>query len=165
MKRPASAGPSKSARRPAHLPSTPTKRRDWQHTFRERALASVPDEYAIASLGVKGAASPMQLVFELLAVVRIAHRDRNETKLAAIYDFAAWCNEQPEKPIWNAVGVAFYEHLLKPGDESHWREYSRFFGAHEWETVLNLSEFRYGSSFANELRAFRKSGKLPGGHG
>jgi hypothetical protein len=31
--------------------------------------------------------------------------------LEKIYGFADWCASQKEKELWNAAGVAFYEHL------------------------------------------------------
>ena len=34
-----------------------------------------------------------------------------EEKLKKFYDFAEWCFRQKEKELWNAAGVAFYEHL------------------------------------------------------
>jgi hypothetical protein len=32
--------------------------------------------------------------------------------LRKIYGFAEWCFEQKAKDLWNAAGVAFYEHLF-----------------------------------------------------
>jgi hypothetical protein len=49
--------------------------------------------------------------FELLPRCREAH-DRGDTaELERIYGFADWCASQKERELWNAVGVAFYEHL------------------------------------------------------
>ena len=49
---------------------------------------------------------------ELLPRVREAHaRDDNE-ELRRIYSYAEWCMHQDAHDIWNAAGVAFYEHLV-----------------------------------------------------
>jgi hypothetical protein len=33
--------------------------------------------------------------------------------LKRIYGFAVWCARQPEKELWNAAGVAFFEKLAR----------------------------------------------------
>ena len=50
--------------------------------------------------------------FHLLPTVRQAHKDDNEELLRRIYGFAEWSLEQRAKDMWNAAGVAFYEHLF-----------------------------------------------------
>lgn len=59
------------------------------------------------------------LFFILLPRVRRAHRENNKTELEKIYSFAEWCMNQKAKDLWNAAGVAFYEHLV---DEKLTRE-------------------------------------------
>lgn len=49
--------------------------------------------------------------FELLPETCKAHRENEVDQLTRIYDFAEWCFRQKEKNLWNAAGVAFYEHL------------------------------------------------------
>jgi len=39
------------------------------------------------------------------------HMENNIDRLQKIYDFAEWCFRQKSKDLWNAAGVAFYEHL------------------------------------------------------
>lgn len=56
--------------------------------------------------------SPHALWFELLPRVREAHRAGDDTFLERVYGCAEWCRVQPERAVWNAVGVSFYEHLL-----------------------------------------------------
>lgn len=51
------------------------------------------------------------LFFILLPRVRQAHEENNIEELQKIYDFAEWCMYQKAKDLWNAAGVAFYEHL------------------------------------------------------
>jgi hypothetical protein len=55
--------------------------------------------------------SAYALWFELLPLVRDAHREENADLLRRIYGFAEWCYRAgPE--LRNAVAVSFYEHLL-----------------------------------------------------
>jgi hypothetical protein len=51
------------------------------------------------------------LWFELLPLVRQAHRDSDDDLLRRIYGFAEWCSEQ-QGELSNAVAVSFYEHLF-----------------------------------------------------
>jgi hypothetical protein len=53
-----------------------------------------------------------QAFFDLLPRVREAHLSGDEESLRRIYGFAEWCAEQPAQHLWNAAGVAFYEHLF-----------------------------------------------------
>lgn len=56
--------------------------------------------------------------YMLTALVE-AHKNNNIEQLRLIYDYAEWCHRQKEKDLWNAAGVAFYEHL---GDRIETRE-------------------------------------------
>jgi hypothetical protein len=53
-----------------------------------------------------------QVFFELLPRVQDAHARRDMSELQRIYDFAHWCYTQKADDLWNAAGVAFYEHLV-----------------------------------------------------
>jgi hypothetical protein len=53
-----------------------------------------------------------QLFFDLLPRVEQAHADGNEELLRRAYGFAAWCASQKTTDLWNAAGVAFYEHVF-----------------------------------------------------
>jgi len=57
--------------------------------------------------------------FDLLPRVREAHNRGDIPELQRIYDFAQWCFRQKTQDLWNAAGVAFYEHLV---DETITRE-------------------------------------------
>ena len=78
-------------------------------TWRRRAIQAFPElrgdlndpDYTITLL-----------FFDLLSAVRDAHRADDQERLRAIYEFAHWCAEQSSKLLWNAAGVAFYEHLF-----------------------------------------------------
>jgi hypothetical protein len=50
------------------------------------------------------------LYFDLLPMTREAHESRDLEFLERIYDYAEWCLRQKE--LFNAVSVAFYEHLF-----------------------------------------------------
>ena len=50
--------------------------------------------------------------FELLPRCQEAHQRADEHELKRIYGFAEWCLDQPHQELWNAAGVAFYEHLV-----------------------------------------------------
>ena len=41
-----------------------------------------------------------------------AHKAGDDGQLARIHAFASWCARHKEQYIWNAAGVAFYEHLF-----------------------------------------------------
>ena len=62
--------------------------------------------------------------FDLLPRVRVAHQDGDPEMLRRIYGFAEWCFEQKAKDLWNAAGVAFYEHLFD-SHRSLWPEFVR----------------------------------------
>ena len=55
-----------------------------------------------------------QLFFNLLPLAQEAHVKQDRNTLAKMYKFAEWCWEQKRTSrfIHNAVGVAFYEHLV-----------------------------------------------------
>ena len=57
------------------------------------------------------------LFFDLLRMARTAHQENNTTLLTSIYLFAAWCLQQRRAgDLYNAVCVAFYEHLFDTRD-------------------------------------------------
>ena len=52
------------------------------------------------------------LFFDLKPMLRVAHDADDTEELRRIYGFAEWCSRQTAKDLWNAAGVAFYEHLF-----------------------------------------------------
>jgi len=52
------------------------------------------------------------LFFEILPRCLVAHVNDDTEELRKIYGYADWCFHQEEKDLWNAAGVAFYEHLV-----------------------------------------------------
>jgi hypothetical protein len=62
--------------------------------------------------------SVYSLFFELKPMLRTAHDSGDNELLRCIYGFAEWCSQQTAKELWNAAGVAFYEHLFDYPDYS-----------------------------------------------
>lgn len=77
-------------------------------TWRKKAHECLP-EYK-DSLG-KQETTIYFVFFEMLPLTIEAHKKRDTKKLKQYYAFAEWCFRQDEKELWNAAGVAFYEHL------------------------------------------------------
>jgi hypothetical protein len=78
-------------------------------TWRRKAIESFPD---LQHEFQKPDTTIYQVFFELLPRVRDAHERDDTEELQRIYGFARWCLQQRAKDIWNAAGVAFYEHLV-----------------------------------------------------
>jgi len=92
-----------------------------------------------------------QLFFELVPRCRQAHSSGDTRELERIYGFADWCATQNSKDLWNAAGVAFYEHLadsdLTLKDLAHWVRRPVF------EDIAGLLEARVGVKRVAELRS------------
>ena len=54
------------------------------------------------------------IFFDLLPIAEEAHVNQNKEALGKIYEFSEWCwrQKQTAPDIYNAVAVAFYEHLV-----------------------------------------------------
>ena len=79
--------------------------------------------------------------FELLPMVRKAHQDNEVERLKRIYGFAEWCFEQKAKDLWNAAGVAFYEHLFD-SHRSLWNEFVKWLSPQVVAGCWGLWEWR-----------------------
>src|SRR5262249_30412834 len=89
------------------------------------------------------------LFFELKPMLRDALDVGDEDLVRRIFGFAEWCSAQTAKPLWNAAGVAFYEHLfdypaysermvpwLSPAVVyAHWRLWEAMVSRAEWARV------------------------------
>ena len=108
---------------------------DWQ----QKALGLFPDlQPDIEEEG----ANIYTLFFELLPRCEAAHIAGDTLELQKIYSYAEWCLHQQEKDLWNAAGVAFYEHLV---DEPLMREQIPLWLSPEiFEQVSGLLEWRMG---------------------
>jgi hypothetical protein len=78
-------------------------------TWRRRALELFPDLQAELN---RPDYTIYGLFRDLSSAVGEAHRAYDDDRLAKIYDFAEWCARQRSEPLWNAVGVSFYEHVF-----------------------------------------------------
>jgi hypothetical protein len=84
--------------------------------WRERAITLFPE--LKQELNLKEY-SVYQLLFDLLPRLEKAHSDGNERFLKRAYGFASWCAAQKTKDLWNAAGVAFYEHVFDRWNQRH----------------------------------------------
>lgn len=137
-------------------------------TWRRRALELFPDlrrdltarNYTVYSL-----------FFDLKPLLRDAF-DRNDTeRVRQILGFAEWCSEQTAQTLWNAAGVAFYEHLFdypKYSEQivpwlsprvvySHWGLWEAMVAPGEWRRVAPLLETKRA---AGERQANRSRHRL-----
>jgi hypothetical protein len=78
--------------------------------WRRTAIESFP-ELASALNDSSEIFSPYALWFELLPMVRAAHRSDDHDLLGRIYSYADWSLGQGAE-LRNAVAVSFYEHLF-----------------------------------------------------
>lgn len=115
--------------------------------WRRKAIELFPDRRRCFE---RGDATVYTVFFELLPRCIRAHELGDAEELRRIYGYAAWCHRQKAKDLWNAAGVAFYEHLA---DERPMRD-----EFHEWvepdileSTVLPLLEWRLGKTGVAEI--------------
>jgi hypothetical protein len=89
----------------------------------EQLADDCADADGIYASVVEAVESPFEVWFELLPMTRDSHRREAAPSSASeqavahallgrIYGYAAWSFARPEKELWNAVGVGFYEHLF-----------------------------------------------------
>jgi hypothetical protein len=116
--------------------------------WKRKALAMFPD---LRDELDEEDASIYTLFFELLPRCHEAHKNGDiRFELPRIYAYAEWCFHQTENDLWNAAGVAFYEHLI---DEPETQE-----AIPEWikpdifEGISGLFEWRLGSVAYQELQ-------------
>lgn len=84
-------------------------------------------------------------------MVREAHQRNDINMLQSIYGFAEWCFEQKANDLWNAAGVAFYEHLF----DSHrtlWGEFVKWLSPPVVDGCWGLWEWRLSSEELEEVR-------------
>jgi hypothetical protein len=81
------------------------------------------------------------LFTELLVDLRVAHRSSNTDQLEKIYHFAAWCFDQ-DYEVFNASGVAFYEHLVD--DPLTYQAIPRWIEPRIFRVMSQLFEWRLG---------------------
>jgi hypothetical protein len=90
------------------------------------------------------------LYFDLLPMVRDAHDAADADLARRIYGFAEWCFEQTAKDLWNAAGVAFYEHLFD--EKRYWRHVIPWLSPRVLKGCWTLWEARLTAEELAELR-------------
>ena len=84
--------------------------------WRQKAIACLPE----FKRDIEQRETSIYEVFSyLLSAVVDSHKNNDVERLRLLYGYAEWCYRQKEKDLWNAAGVAFYEHL---GDQIETRE-------------------------------------------
>ena len=90
--------------------------------------------------------------FELLPAVVEAHKVKDVDRLKNIYAFAEWCFRQKDKSLWNAAGVAFYEHL---GDYEETRQaMPQWIKSDIYKDIRGLLETRLDQSALQKLDSY-----------
>lgn len=98
--------------------------------------------------------------FDLLPVLRTAHENNDQQRLQLIYDFAEWCMQQKAKDLWNAAGVAFYEHL---GDEdSTYPAFTQWVKKETYAGIRGLLHMRLSDDKMKFLDSFYSWKNQPG---
>ena len=91
------------------------------------------------------------LFFDLLPIVRTAHREDDCIMLADIYIFTAWCLRQRRAgDLYNAVCVAFYEHLFD--ERNLWEDVIPWLTPQVVQTCWPLWEVRLSAEEQINLR-------------
>jgi hypothetical protein len=116
-------------------------------TWRRKALILFPmlaedlndREYSIYSL-----------YFDLLPMSREAHDRKDDAFLESIYGYAEWCLSQQTKDLWNAAGVAFYEHLFDC--RKHWKRVVPWLSPTVIDECWPLWEARLESGEVEDIR-------------
>jgi hypothetical protein len=94
------------------------------------------------------------LFFDLKPMLRAAFDAGDDGLLRRIFGFAEWCSRQTAKELWNAAGVAFYEHLFDYPQYServipwlsprivftHWQLWEAMVDPAEWSRLRSLLE-------------------------
>jgi hypothetical protein len=116
--------------------------------WRRKALALFPD---LRHDVQRRDFSVYMLFFELLPMCRQAHKAGDDEALRRIYGFVEWCFEQKAKDMWNAAGVAFYEHLFDD-HPSLWPEVVQWLSPLVIEGVWGLLEWRLSAEELAEVK-------------
>ena len=76
--------------------------------WRQKAIECLPESR-------KDFEDPHTSIYNVFSELQSAavnfHKANRIDRLKKVYDFAEWCFRQKSKDLWNAAGVAFYEHL------------------------------------------------------
>lgn len=115
-------------------------------TWRQKAINCLPElrkDFEHPDITIYG------VFFEMLPAAIEAHRSQDISRLQNIYEFAEWCFKQKDKDLWNAAGVAFYEHL---GDQVETRnEIPKWVKYEIYKEIRGLLELRIAKDALLEL--------------
>ncbi|ACU62607.1 DUF7674 family protein [Chitinophaga pinensis] len=114
--------------------------------WRRKAIECMPENRA--ELQNPGS-SIYEAFFELLPAIRTAHRQKDTAKLKSCYAFAEWCFSQREKDLWNAAGVAFYEHLAD--NEETLKEMPKWVKRSIYIQIRDLLVLRVGEDLVKQI--------------
>lgn len=115
-------------------------------TWRRKAIKSFPD---LRHQFEQSDTTIYEVFFDLLPRVQAAHARGDIPELQRIYDFAQWCFRQKSEDLWNAAGVAFYEHLVD--EPTTLSQIPRWLQPDVFEGCTGLFESRLESAQFREL--------------
>ncbi|MEQ1932077.1 MAG: hypothetical protein ABL957_16310 [Parvularculaceae bacterium] len=130
------------------------QRRDWQQRWRSLAKALLPSVLESFDRSDPNG-GPMRFFFEVLPEFQSALQSNDEPRLVAALEFARWSLAQPEKELWNAAGVAFWELLF-----DDWKQSARVAAWIPPDVIClvdGLWRFRLGEKRAAETQALLKN--------
>jgi hypothetical protein len=115
-------------------------------TWRRKAISCLPElkkDFEDAETSIYG------VFLEMLPALIEAHKQNDTDRLENIYNYAEWCFKQKEEDLWNAAGVAFYEHL---GDYEETRnEMPKWVKYEIYKQIRGLLELRIAKDTLLEL--------------
>lgn len=120
-------------------------------TWRRKAISCLPEcrqEFERPDL------TPIGVFMELLPALIRAHRDNCDERIKNIHQYAIWCSRQKEKKLWNAAGVAFYEHLAD--QEETWACFTKWVPGDVYLNIRGLLLCRMGEEYIKETDKFYK---------
>lgn len=117
-------------------------------TWRRKAIELFPDlrdEFQAPD------ATIYTVFFELLPRCVQAHAEGNTEELEKIYGCATWCARQKEEDLWNAAGVAFYEHIIDCREAV--QAFHRWVEPDVFRDVSSLLELQMGEERFEKLKS------------
>lgn len=97
----------------------------------------------------QGEGSALAFFSALLAAAKAAHRANDDAFLLRAYAFAHWGMSQPDRDVWNAAGVGFFQHLfddMPPDTVAPW------IASEAFSDVVPLLEVQLGAERARKVR-------------
>jgi hypothetical protein len=114
--------------------------------WRQKAISCLPElrkDFENPETSIYG------VFFEMLPALVEAHKQNDTDRLQNIYDYAEWCFKRKEKDLWNAAGIAFYEHLADYEETRY--EIPKWVKYEIYKEIRGLLELRIAKEFILEL--------------